>query len=191
MEPSNDIVVWLNQGVSPEARLLAFDRWVRVQLLNRLDWGWAGDFREKRIEQCQVYLERIVLDLWRRGWLLDGSRLAAHLVKALDTMGNYQRGGHVREFWPYFKACVDRYVGGNAEELRSEAMAAGTHIGQLFTAMGIDRKPAKVSMPELVAQRAAEIAQAKEESLRVKLARQRARNAACKADAGQQQLPLS
>ena len=183
-----ELLVWLNQGVAPEVRLLKFDAWVGRQLAKRLDWTWAGDAKAKRIEQCRVYLERLVLDMWRRGWMLDGKRLAAHIETVLDAVGAYQRKGKVGEFWPYFRACVDRYVGANAEEIRAEAMRVGSHTGQLLAALAVNRPAGGPSLPELVAQRTEEVQTAKAASLRDKLARQRARDAACKADAQQPKL---
>ncbi len=182
------LVAWLNQANPPEVRLLKFDAWAGEQLATRLDWTWAGAAKAKRIEQCRVYLERLVLEMWRRGWMLDGKRLAAHIEKVLDAVGTYQRAGKVVEFWPYFRACVDRYVGANAEEIRGEAMRVGSHAGQLLAALGVKRPASGPSMPELVAQRADEVTKAKDASLREKLARQRARAAACKADARQPKL---
>lgn len=186
--PDSELLVWLNQGNAPEVRLLKFDAWVGRQLAKRLDWTWAGDGKAKRIEQCRVYLERLVLEMWRRGWMLDGKRLAAHIEKVLDAVGAYQRAGKVQEFWPYFRACVDRYVGGNAEEIRAEAMRIGCHAGQLLTALGVNRPASGPSLPELVAQRADEVTKAKDATLREKLARQRQREAARKGDATQRNL---
>lgn len=183
-----ELVAWLNGGAAPEVRLLAFDKWVKKQLGDRLDWAWAGEAKEKRIEQCRVYLERLVLDLWRRGWMLDGRRLAAHIEKCLDAVGKYQREGKVANFWAYYQASVDRYVGLNAEELRDEALRVGAHVGQLLKAIGVERPAAGPTLPALVAQRAAEVAQAKDETLREKQSRLRARNAASKAAASQPQL---
>ncbi len=183
-----DVLAWLNQGVAPEVRLLKFDAWLARELAVRLDWAWAGEAKARRIEQCRVYMERLVLEMWRRGWMLDGKRLAKHLQTVLDNIGNYQRAGKVAEFWPYFRACVDRYVGGNAEEIRAEAMRAGAHVGQVLAALGVHRPASGPSLPELVAQRADEVGKAKEVSLREKLARQRVRQAARKADATQPHL---
>jgi len=186
--PDAELLVWLNEGVAPEVRLLKFDAWVGRQLAKRLDWTWAGAAKAKRIEQCRVYLERLVLEMWRRGWMLDGKRLARHVETVLDNVGAYQRAGKVAEFWPYFRACVDRYVGGNAEEIRIEAMRAGAHVGQLMAALAANRPAKAVSVPELVAQRAQEVEKAKAATLREKLARQRQREAARKADASQPHL---
>jgi hypothetical protein len=176
-------IAWQVAGHRPEVRLLAFDRWIRLQLDKRLEWDWAGAQKERRIEQCRIALERVVLDLWRRGWMLDGKRLAARLTELLDAVGAYQRKGAVRDFWSYFSASIERYVGANAEEIQREAMSAGAHVGQLLGALGVKAGPREPALPELLAQRAEEIAQAKAETLRAKQARERARQAACKADA--------
>lgn len=188
-------LAWLNQGRAPEDRLPAFDAWCRRELATRLDWTWAGSQKERRIEQCRLCLEGMVLALWKRGWMLDGKRLAAHLTKCLDAVGAYQRAGKVADFWPYFRAAVDRYVGLNAEELQSEAQRSGVQIGQLLAPIlsrqgqrPAARPPGAPSLPELVAQRRAEVTQAKAETLRGKIARQRALQAASKALAQQPQL---
>lgn len=163
------------QAATPEARLLKFDRWVKEQLGKRIDWAWAGTHREKRIEQCRVHLEKLVLEMWRRGWMLDGERLARHIEAVLDSIGTYQKTGKVLDFWPYFRACVDRYVGANAEEISAESMRAGAHLGQMMKTVLTHASRQAPTLPELVAQRAGEVAQAKAETLREKLARERAR----------------
>lgn len=178
----------------PEERLQRFDAWVTGQLAARLDWGWAGAHKQRRIEQCRVYLERMVIALWRRGWMLDGKRLAARIEAMLDAVGGYQRAGKVDDFWPYFRAAVDRYVGQNAEEIQRDALAAGAHVSQALAAILAHQPSRGPSLPELVAQRAGEVAAAKAETLRERQARLRARKRAerdaCKANARQPQLPL-
>ena len=171
---------WLRQDQAPEVRLLAFDRWLLAELDCRLDWAWAGRLREKRLHQCRIQIDGMVKELWRRGWMLDGKRLADRITEMLDAIGKAQRGGQVRDFWPYFKAAVNRYVGLNAEEIQQEAMSAGAAIGAVFQQLS-RRLPAGPSIPELVAQRAGE-------TIREKVARQRAQESASKANAGQ--LPL-
>lgn len=174
---------------APAERLLKFDAWMRKELEARLDWTWAGAAKERRIEQCRVYLERMVIALWKRGWMLDGKRLAARITDLLTTVGAYQRRGEVKDFWAYFSAAVDRYVGINSEEIQAEAQRAGAHVGQALAAIlaGASRN-AEPTLPELVAQRASEVQVARDASMRARLARARARKAACKADAEQGQL---
>lgn len=184
-----------NAPLAPEARLLAFDRWVREQLATRLTWPAEAGRRARLIEQCRVRLETLVLDLWRRGWMLDGKRLAGHILTALDAVAKAQNKGQIRDLYAYFGRAVEAYVGANAEELQAEARRAQSgpaQIGNLaataLAAYGVGR--GGPSIPELVAQRAAEVGQAKAESLRVKLARERRRKSACSdaADAQQQLL---
>lgn len=171
---------WLRQDQKPETRLAAFDEWLLLQMEARLDWGWAGTLKEKRLHQCRIQIDGMVIALWRRGWMLDGPRLADRITEMLDAIGKAQRGGQVRDFWPYFKTAVSRYVGLNAEEIQAEAMSAGAAVGAVFQQL-LKRQAAGPSIPELVAQRA-------EETLREKLARQRAQERRKQAE--KSQLPL-
>lgn len=165
-------------ATDPAERLIKFDSWVRGELARRIDWTWAGAQRDRRIEQCRLCLEKLVLDLWRRGWMLDGKKLARHIEALLDAVARQQKAGKVQDFWAYFQASVNRYVGANAEELREEAMRAGTHVSQLLNVLGVRAAPTDPALPELIAQRAGEVAQAKEQTLREKIAKARKRTAA-------------
>lgn len=165
-------------ATDPAERLIKFDAWVRGELARRIDWTWAGAQRERRIEQCRLCLEKLVLDLWRRGWMLDGKKLARHIEAVLDAVARQQKAGKVQDFWAYFQASVNRYVGANAEELREEAMRAGTHVSQLLNVLGVRAAPTGPALPELIAQRAGEVAQAKEQTLREKIAKARKREPA-------------
>ena len=178
---------WQHTEQPAEARLLKFDSWARHELTTRLNWDWAGEHKARRIEQARIYLERLVLDLWRRGWMLDGQRLAARITAMLDTVAAYQQAGKVRDFWPYYRAAVDRYVGLNSEELQAETWRCGGAIGQALAALlkqggQQQRGPA---LPELIAQRTDEVVQAKAKTIRAAQSRLRA---ASKADAQQGRL---
>jgi hypothetical protein len=172
--------LWFNQNEKPEVRLVAFDKWLLVELSDRLDWKWAGATKIKRLHQCRIQIDGMILGLWRRGWMLDGRRLADRVKEMLDTIGKAQRAGQVRDFWPYFKASVSRYVGLNSEEIQAEAMSAGATMGAIFQQMA-KKLPAGPSLPELVAQRA-------DETIRAKLTRQRAQEA--RKAAQKDQMPL-
>ena len=176
---------WQHTQQPPAARLLKFDSWARRQLAERIDWTWAGAHRERRIEQARIYLERLVLALWRRGWMLDGNRLADRITGMLNTIASYQRAGKVRSFWPYFCATVDRYVGLNSEELQAETLRVGASVGQAMAAILKTAQRQCPTLPELLAQRAQEIDHAKEDTLRAQQARLRAQN---RRDAAQPQL---
>ena len=172
---------WFGRDIDPAVRLVKFDSWLRRELAARLDWTWAGAAKDKRIEQCRVQLDGLVVALWRRGWAFDGKRLAGRIQELLDAVGKAQREGKVRDFWPYFKASADRYVGLNAEELREEAKHAGAAVADVFQQLLRRSEASGPSMTELVAQRS-------QETLREKanrLAREKTRG---KADATQ--LPL-
>lgn len=172
---------WFGRDKDPAARLVKFDSWLRHELDARLDWAWAGAAKQKRIEQCRVQLDGLVIALWRRGWALDGKRLADRIKELLDAVGKAQREGKVRDFWPYFKASADRYVGLNAEELREEAKAAGAAVADVFQQLLKRADGGGPSMTELVAQRS-------QETLREKANRIARQNTRGKPDASQ--LPL-
>jgi len=167
--PADD---WMLPLLAPEDRLLKFDAWMRRQLESRLQWPERGRLKAKEIEQCRIRIERLVIELWRRGWLLDGQRLANHIRAALDDIAAAQAAGRVKKFWPFFCQVVDRYVGINSEEIQAEARAvAGARpIGSILSSIIIERPtqpaPQGPTLPELVAQR-------HEETLREKLARRR------------------
>lgn len=154
--------VWMSQGKSIEERLLKFDAWIRAELATRIDWNWAGAAKAKRIEQCRIQLESLVLALWRRGWMLDGVRLAKHIRTALDDVGAAQRAGRVKAFWPFFKSVGDKYVGLNSEEIQAEAMSTGSAVSQVFELL----KKTAPSLPEAMAQRKDETIRAKQSALR-------------------------
>jgi hypothetical protein len=176
---------WMLSILVPEERLLRFDSWVRRQLIQRLKWTGSERQQRKMVEQCRVKLERLVVDLWRRGWLLDGQRLAKHILAALDDIAAAQAAGRVENFWPFFCQVMTKYVGVNAEEIQAEAraMAGARPIGSILSSI-IERPkgtPIGPTLPELVAQR-------REETLREKLARRRRTEAA--EAAGKAQIPL-
>jgi hypothetical protein len=173
-------LAWFNREEDPAARLLAFDRWTRKQLTARLDWAWAGAAKDKRIEQCRLQLNGVCRHLFKRGWMLDSKALAGRITELLDAVAKQQKKGGIRDFWPYFKASVDRYVGLNAEELREQAIHAGAHAGRLFDQL-TKGLPAGPSLPELEAQRS-------DETIRAKVNRQRAKEA--RKEAEKDQLPL-
>jgi hypothetical protein len=171
---------WLYGDRTDAERLIRFDAWVKAELAARIDWTWAGEAKAKRIEQCKVGLENMVKQLWSRGWHLDGKRLATLIKDALDEVGDAQRKGRVRDFWPFFNAVVTRYVGANAEEIQQAAMSIGDGAGRIFDQL-LRKTPQQASMTELVARRA-------DETIREQVKRQRAQEARQKADASQPQL---
>lgn len=180
-ERDRDLLLWMNAGRKPEVRLATFDQWVMRELDRRLDWTWAGAHRVKRQHQCRIQIDGMVLALWKRGWMLDGKRLADRITGMLDAIGQAQRAGKVRDFWPYFKASANRYVGLNAEEIQVEAMQAGVAVSTLFQALLKRASVVEPSIPELIARRT-------EETLREKVNREKAKTRPGSADAAQ--LPL-
>jgi len=170
-------------NAAAEVRLTKFDAWLYDKLASLIDWTWAGDETAKvrRINQARNYVERLVIALWRRGWLLDGKTLARHIVAPLQCIADYQKKGTIKNFWPYFCATIDRYVGVNSEEIQVETQRIGSSIGQITGLLGLKDAPKERALPELIAQRAQEVAKAHESTLREKQAALR-RNAAVAAE---------
>jgi hypothetical protein len=67
-----------------------------------------------------------------------------------------------------------RYVGVNSEEIQAEALRVGASIGQLLGPLGLNKPRGPITLPELLALRADEVAQAQELTLREKQRRLRA-----------------
>jgi hypothetical protein len=171
---------WLAKGQAPEARLIKFDTWVRRELQARLQWPKDEQKKAKLIEQCRVELERLVLELWRRGWMLDGARLSKHILRAIDDIAAAQKAGRVKDLWPFFRSVVGRYVGLNSEEIQTESKSAGSLISQALSVMTSQAANSGPTLPELVAQRRGEIAA--EKPLRARIAAERKKKA-CTPDA--------
>ncbi|HTJ77983.1 MAG TPA: hypothetical protein VL357_03230 [Rariglobus sp.] len=166
---------WMLTVLAPEERLIKFDAWTKHQLATRLKWPADERRRVKLQGQCRARLERITLDLWRRGWLLDGKRLSAHIIAALDDIAAAQGQGRVKEFWPFFCRVVDTYVGINSETIQAEArsLAGAQPAGDVMKrALGSILKPVP-TIPDLVAERRSEINQEREEKLRSRLSKAR------------------
>lgn len=172
---------WQIVGESPDARLLAFDRWVRAQISQRLVMPADEARKSKLIHQCRAELERALVGMFDRGWLLDGKRLARHVTAMLDPIGKAQRDGKVGDFWPYFSASVRRYVGANAEAIQREAKGIGALAGVTVAALMQAGERAAQTTGELVQQR-------RDETLKERLQRRREKLAKDAADRAQ--MPL-
>lgn len=164
---------WMLAVLAPEERLLKFDSWTKSQLATRLKWPADERRRIKLLGQCATRLEKITLELWRRGWMLDGKALSRHILAAIDDVAAAQAAGRVKEFYPFFCKVVDTYVGLNAEEIQAEArrMSGTRTAGDLIKqALG---SSLAASIPALVATRRSEINESKADKLRVRLSKAR------------------
>lgn len=170
---------WMLAVAAPEERLLKFDGWIKSQLATRLKWPADERRRIKLLGQCSVRLETMILELWRRGWMLDGKELSTHIRAALDDIAAAQAAGRVKEFFPFFCGVVDRYVGLNAEKIQAEArrLRGTRNAGDLIKTALAPMLAAGPSITELVAQRRSEINQERESKLRTKLTRARKESA--------------
>lgn len=177
--------LWLREGagIDPAERLLSWDRWLAEKLATSLRWPAEPAARERLIRQCAAEITVLARQLRGRGWLLDGKALAAHVQALLEPIAKAQQAGKIGDFWPYFRAAVGRYVGSHAEEIQAHARRTGADesglmIGAILSGLNILRP---VSMTELLTERAGEIASAKQETLRAKQAKLRAKSQAADA----------
>lgn len=183
---------WLREraGIDAAERLESWDRWIRGTLLAVLEFPPEVDARRRLLGQCAAEITVLAQQLRGRGWLLDGKALAAHVHALLAPIGKAQRAGKVGDFWPYFRAAVGRYVEANADSIQREAKRSGADestvtMAAVLGGLSVLKVPPAESMTELLAARAAEIAESKRETLRDRQAKVRARQ---KADASQPRL---
>jgi hypothetical protein len=154
-------------GVDRKERLAAWREWAAKKLLADLAHVMPHEdaARARLIGQCTAELERMVRQLFDRGWLIEGKRLAEVVDTCLAPIAAAHRAGKVQDFWPHFRASVRRYVPINAEELqrtarRDGADAASAISGGLALALGMLTAPKAPSITEVIGERHAERVQA-------------------------------
>lgn len=152
---------WLREraGIDPEERRASWRRWLRKELEKALQWPSNPAARARLLGQCAAEMTVMARQLRGRGWLLDGAALAVHVRACLAPIGEAQRDGKVRDFYPYFCASVSRYVGANAEEIQAHARRTGADeaaqsMAAALSALGLSRSAAAQgpSMVELLAE---------------------------------------
>lgn len=172
---------WMREGagIDPAERLLMWDRWLIAELTKSLLWPHDPAARARLIRQSAAEITVLARQLRGRGWLLDGKALAGHVQALLQPIAKAQQAGKVGDFWPYFRAAVGRYVGSHAEEIQAHARRtgrdeAGQSIGAILGGLSVIRE---ASLTELLTQRAGEIVEAKQTTLRERQQRLRAKSA--------------
>jgi hypothetical protein len=158
---------------APAERLVRFERWLRNLLATRLQWPAEPAASARQIGQCQTFINGFLCDLHRRGWLFDGPLLAKIITEKVDAIAARQRAGQVEDLWAYFRTCWRDYADAAGDKLRDQAMSAGFHVSKIVAGLR--------TIPEMTAQREAEIT-------REKLAN--ARRKAKEKAAEKQQIPL-
>jgi hypothetical protein len=150
-------------GIDPAERLQKWDAWLRKTLAETLKWPASKPAATRLQCQCANEMTTMAKQLRGRGWLLDGDALAQHVRACLKPIAEQQRAGKVEDFWPYFRASVRRYVGGNAEEIQLHARRTGADeaaqsMNAIMAALNLGNavKPKPESLTELITRRAAE-----------------------------------
>lgn len=143
--------IWSNVRNVPGERLAAFESWLWEEMVNRLVWPREEATRARMIGQCRTFILSAVADMDRHGFLFQPRPLAALLREKLDQIGTLQRQGKVQNLYPYFRACWQGWVRREADDLRDQAMSAGSHVTQIMASLQRPA-PAGPSMPDVVAQ---------------------------------------
>lgn len=129
--PATSLRIWSNELEADAARLVAFERWLRIELGSRLVWP-ADEARARRqIGQASAFVQRAVGDLGKRGWLFRPAELAKLLTDQLDHVATYQRKGQVRDLYKYLERAWDNWAGRNAEQLAEQARQQRVHVANI------------------------------------------------------------
>lgn len=143
-------------GLDRRERLAAWREWAAKKLLAEFN-HWAPDpaARAKQIGQAIAELEVLVRQLFDRGWLIEGKRLAQVVGDCLAPIAAAQQAGKVGDFFPYYRAAVRRYVGAHAEEVQGGARRDGSDIAQSMAGIlaGVIGKLQAPSITEVIAER--------------------------------------
>lgn len=148
-------------GVDRKERLAAWREWAAKKLAAEFALPADERARARLIGQLTAELEKMVRQLFDRGWLIEGKRLAEVVSDCLAPIAKAQRAGKVGDLYPYFRVAVLRYVGANAEQIqraarRDGADAAEAFSGGLAMALGLLRQPQAPSLTEVIGEAAAE-----------------------------------
>lgn len=143
-------------GVERKERLAAWREWAAKKLLAEFT-HWPADpaARARQIGQCTAELEVLVRQLFDRGWLIEGKRLAQVVSDCLAPIAAAQRAGKVGDFYIYLKSSVRRYVGANAEEIQRAARRDGSEIAQTMSTIlaGVIGRLQAPSITEVIAEK--------------------------------------
>lgn len=134
---------WADESSHQACRLVAFQRWLGAELLERLSWQGNRETQLRVAGQCRSFIERAVADLGRHGFLFRPEQLAQLITDQLDRVANYQRRDEIKDLYKYLERTWYGWVSKQSEELAAAARTAGVHRAHMT-------EPAPPSMPEIV-----------------------------------------
>src|SRR5262249_25466561 len=126
-----DRKTWSNELEEDGKRLVAFERWLAVEMGTRLVWPGDAARQRRQIGQARAFIEKAVADLGKRGWLFRPAELAKLITDQLDHVATYQRKGKVSDLYKYLERAWDNWAGRNAEELAQKAREQDVHRAHL------------------------------------------------------------
>jgi hypothetical protein len=143
MPAADQLKIWSNDLERDAVRLVAFQRWLAIELGERLIWPRDQEKARRQIGQVSTFVEHAVADLGRHGFLFQPAELQAHIIAQLDHIATYQRKGAVSDLYAYLKAAWSGWVGRHAEKLAEQAREQRVHRSNIAPR----RAP---SIPEIV-----------------------------------------
>lgn len=176
MAASDHFQEWADETCEQAVRLVAFQRWLGAELLERLVWKGDQDTQLRIAGQCRSFIERAVADLDRHGFLFRPRQLAGLITDQLDHVADYQRRGEIRDIYKYLERTWDGWVARQAEELAQLAMRSRVHRAHMTETVA-------PSMPEIVRRNLEAKHEERKERRLFRAQAQRARKAACNDDA--------
>jgi hypothetical protein len=127
MPAADQLKIWADELERDAVRLVAFQRWLAIELGERLVWPNDRAAATRQIGQVSTFVEHAVADLGRHGFLFRPAELRDHLIAQLDHIAAYQRKGAVQDLYAYLASCWAGYVGRNAEKLANLAREQRVH----------------------------------------------------------------
>jgi hypothetical protein len=115
-------------GVDRAERLHAWRAWLHAKLIKDFTWPSDPAAAARLRGQCIAEIEIIARQLFDRGWLIEGKRLADLVSQCLAPIAAAQKAGKIADFYPYFRSAVRRFVPVNAEEIQHQARREGADL---------------------------------------------------------------
>ncbi|MEY4489711.1 MAG: hypothetical protein RIQ79_2219 [Verrucomicrobiota bacterium] len=137
-------------GVDRRERLAAWREWVAKKLIADFILPADPAKRDRLIGQCTAELEVLVRQLFDRGWLIEGKRLAQVVGDCLAPIAAAQQAGKIGDFYPYFRSSVRRYVGANAEEIQQATRRDGAEAGAISIGAVMAGLVGRIAGPSIV-----------------------------------------
>ncbi len=127
MPAADQLRIWANELERDSIRLVAFQRWLALELGERLVWPRDENAARRQIGQVSAFVQQAVADLGKHGFLFRPSEMRDHLIGQIDHIAAYQKKGAVSDLYAYLRAAWSGWVGRHAEKLAEQARELRVH----------------------------------------------------------------